>query len=63
MAAVRNLFSEEEAKQFITKYSALPEALSIRLYTSRLIGKDRFLVLHGGGNTSVKFRMKNIVGE
>ncbi len=63
MAAVRNLFSEEEAKQFITKYSALPEALSIRLYTSRLIGKDRLLVLHGGGNTSVKLRMKNVVGE
>ncbi len=63
MDAARNLFSEEEAREFITRYPSLPEALGLRLYTSRLIGKDKRLVLHGGGNTSVKLRMKNVVGE
>ena len=37
--------------------------LELRVYTSRLLGRDDTLVLHGGGNTSVKVREKNIVGE
>ncbi|NUN65941.1 bifunctional aldolase/short-chain dehydrogenase [Pseudanabaena biceps] len=37
--------------------------LGLRVYTSRLLGRDPSLVLHGGGNTSVKIREKNIVGE
>src|SRR5438094_5013660 len=37
--------------------------LALRCYTSRLLGRDRTLVLHGGGNTSVKVREKNILGE
>jgi rhamnose utilization protein RhaD (predicted bifunctional aldolase and dehydrogenase) len=32
----------------------LPPLLGHRIYTSRLIGQDPDLVLHGGGNTSVK---------
>jgi rhamnose utilization protein RhaD (predicted bifunctional aldolase and dehydrogenase)/NAD(P)-dependent dehydrogenase (short-subunit alcohol dehydrogenase family) len=37
--------------------------LALRCYTSRLLGRDRTLVLHGGGNTSVKLREKNVLGE
>jgi rhamnose utilization protein RhaD (predicted bifunctional aldolase and dehydrogenase)/NAD(P)-dependent dehydrogenase (short-subunit alcohol dehydrogenase family) len=37
--------------------------LAQRVYTSRLLGRDRALVLHGGGNTSVKIREANIFGE
>ena len=37
--------------------------LGLRVYTSRLLGQDPSLVLHGGGNTSVKIREKNLVGE
>jgi rhamnose utilization protein RhaD (predicted bifunctional aldolase and dehydrogenase)/NAD(P)-dependent dehydrogenase (short-subunit alcohol dehydrogenase family) len=37
--------------------------LELRVYTSRLLGRDDTLVLHGGGNTSVKVREKNIVGQ
>jgi rhamnose utilization protein RhaD (predicted bifunctional aldolase and dehydrogenase)/NAD(P)-dependent dehydrogenase (short-subunit alcohol dehydrogenase family) len=33
------------------------------VYTSRLLGRDKSLVLHGGGNTSVKLREKNLFGE
>jgi len=37
--------------------------LDLRVYTSRLLGQDKSLVLHGGGNTSVKITEKNILGE
>lgn len=34
-----------------------------RVYTSRLLGRDKTLVLHGGGNTSVKASQMNAFGE
>ena len=37
--------------------------LKMRVYTSRLLGLEEDLVLHGGGNTSVKIREKNIFGK
>jgi len=37
--------------------------LGRRVYTSRLLGRDKSLVLHGGGNTSVKAGVKNVFGE
>ncbi len=37
--------------------------LAQRVYTSRLLGRDKSLVLHGGGNTSVKIRECNLVGD
>jgi rhamnose utilization protein RhaD (predicted bifunctional aldolase and dehydrogenase)/NAD(P)-dependent dehydrogenase (short-subunit alcohol dehydrogenase family) len=37
--------------------------LELRVYTSRLLGRDSTLVLHGGGNTSVKVRERNLLGE
>lgn len=37
--------------------------LELRVYTSRLLGQDKSLVLHGGGNTSVKLAEKNVFGE
>jgi rhamnose utilization protein RhaD (predicted bifunctional aldolase and dehydrogenase) len=60
---MKNLFDESEAKEFVKKYPSLSEVLALRLYTSRLIGRDPSLVLHGGGNTSVKLKSKNILGE
>ena len=38
------------------------EDLALRVYTTRLLGRDPLLVLHGGGNTSVKTRAKDDVG-
>lgn len=38
-------------------------ALSLRVYSSRLLGQDPQLVLHGGGNTSVKVRQTTFLGE
>jgi rhamnose utilization protein RhaD (predicted bifunctional aldolase and dehydrogenase)/NAD(P)-dependent dehydrogenase (short-subunit alcohol dehydrogenase family) len=37
--------------------------LALRVYSSRLLGSDPTLVLHGGGNTSVKISEKNLFGE
>ena len=38
------------------------EDLALRVYTTRLLGRDPLLVLHGGGDTSVKTRAKDDVG-
>ncbi len=35
----------------------------LRVYTSRLLARDKTLVLHGGGNTAVKVAEKNPFGE
>ncbi len=53
---MKNLWNDAEAAQF-------KGDLGLRVYTSRLLGRDKSLVLHGGGNTSVKIREKNLVGE
>ena len=39
------------------------EDLALRVYTSRLLGRDPLLVLHGGGNTSVKTTVTDLLGE
>src|SRR5918999_5316252 len=53
---MKSLWSDAEAAQF-------KGPLGLRVYTSRLLGRDKTLVLHGGGNTSVKLREKNLFGE
>ncbi|HEX6297209.1 MAG TPA: bifunctional aldolase/short-chain dehydrogenase [Burkholderiales bacterium] len=53
---MKSLWSDAEAAQF-------SGPLGPRVYTSRLLGRDKSLVLHGGGNTSVKLREKNLFGE
>ena len=37
--------------------------LALRVYTSRLLGGEPRLVLHGGGNTSVKTDVDDLLGE
>ncbi|HEY0555219.1 MAG TPA: bifunctional aldolase/short-chain dehydrogenase [Thermoanaerobaculia bacterium] len=53
---VENLWNDEEAAGY-------EGDLGARDYTSRLLGRDKSLVLHGGGNTSVKIREVNRFGE
>ena len=53
---MNNLWDDMEAEQF-------PGDLGLRVYSSRLLGRDKSLVLHGGGNTSVKITEKNLLGE
>ncbi|MCM8536270.1 MAG: bifunctional aldolase/short-chain dehydrogenase [Lentisphaeraceae bacterium] len=54
---MKNLWSDKEA-------AALEgDDLALRVYTSRLLGQEPSLVLHGGGNTSVKSTVKDIFGN
>jgi rhamnose utilization protein RhaD (predicted bifunctional aldolase and dehydrogenase)/NAD(P)-dependent dehydrogenase (short-subunit alcohol dehydrogenase family) len=52
---MKSRWSDEEAAEFTGP-------LGPRVYTSRLLGRDKSLVLHGGGNTSVKLREKDVFG-
>jgi rhamnose utilization protein RhaD (predicted bifunctional aldolase and dehydrogenase) len=49
-----SLWDDAEAERFRERYAEHGDALALRVYTSRLLGRDPTLVLHGGGNTSVK---------
>ncbi len=62
---MKNLWSNKDAKAAIAKYAkqGVNEDLALRVYTSRLIGGVPALVIHGGGNTSVKTRMKDFLGH
>jgi len=54
---MKSLWNDKEAKK------AKGDPLKLRVYTSRLLGANENLVMHGGGNTSVKSRVKNIFGD
>jgi rhamnose utilization protein RhaD (predicted bifunctional aldolase and dehydrogenase)/NAD(P)-dependent dehydrogenase (short-subunit alcohol dehydrogenase family) len=43
--------------------SGIDRDLALRVYTTRLLGRDPKLVMHGGGNTSVKATMHDVLGE
>src|SRR5579862_1196361 len=60
-----NRWNESEASRVIDGYLArgVAEELALRVYSSRLIGSDPALVLHGGGNTSVKGKAADAVGN
>lgn len=53
---MKSLWSDDEAAGY-------EGDLGLRVYTSRLLGRDKSLVLHGGGNTSVKIRERDLFGE
>lgn len=54
---MKNLWNDQEAA------ACGGDLLKLRVYTSRLIGKEPMLVLHGGGNTSMKRADTNLFGE
>jgi rhamnose utilization protein RhaD (predicted bifunctional aldolase and dehydrogenase)/NAD(P)-dependent dehydrogenase (short-subunit alcohol dehydrogenase family) len=60
-----SLWSDDDADACVTHYARLGvgEDLALRTYTSRLLGSVPRLVMHGGGNTSVKTRLPDLFGE
>ena len=60
---MQNQWNDIDARACIKKYSHYSEDIALRVYTSRLIGADPALVLHGGGNTSVKSTLVDRIGE
>lgn len=61
---MQNLWSASDANDAIARHAAkgIGRDLALRVYTTRLLGGEPRLVLHGGGNTSVKTRMADITG-
>lgn len=62
---INNQWSNEAAQKWLDAAPKNPadQDLALRVYTSRLIGQDPDLVMHGGGNTSVKVQRGNLFGE
>ena len=62
---MKNNWSKSSAKKYIKKYKNIgfSKDLALRVYTTRLLGRNKELVLHGGGNTSVKTTIKDIDGK
>ncbi|HEX2592709.1 MAG TPA: bifunctional aldolase/short-chain dehydrogenase [Rhizomicrobium sp.] len=62
---MKSRWSDTEAKEYIDRYApkGVNADLALRTYTTRLLGGDPKLVLHGGGNTSVKTHVKDILGD
>jgi rhamnulose-1-phosphate aldolase/alcohol dehydrogenase len=56
---------DRDAQATVDRYAkaGLASDLALRVYTSRLLGGDPKLVLHGGGNTSVKTRTADFAGD
>src|SRR5947209_6526253 len=64
LRSMKSRWSDGEAREFSDRYGATwGEALAMRVYTSRLIGADPDLVMHGGGNTSVKIVKRTLLGD
>ncbi len=62
---IENRYKESEVTKWLAEAGSDPadQQLALRVYTSRLIGQSPDLVMHGGGNTSVKVERKNLFGE
>ncbi|MFN3349153.1 bifunctional aldolase/short-chain dehydrogenase [Pseudorhodoplanes sp.] len=62
---MKSAWVESDARELVSRYEAdgIAADLALRVYTTRLLGRDPKLVLHGGGNTSLKTRTVDLNGE
>ena len=62
---MRSGWVDRDAKAAVDRATAasLSSDLALRAYSTRLLGGDAALVLHGGGNTSVKTRARDLAGD
>src|SRR4030065_2251445 len=61
---MKNKWRKGKASELVARYEGRwGRDLALRTYASRLIGEEKELVLHGGGNTSVKTTYTNVLGE
>ncbi len=62
---MKSQWSNGDARSYVRRYGnqRVGEDLALRVYTSRLLGRDPALVLHGGGNTSVKTALPDARGR
>jgi rhamnose utilization protein RhaD (predicted bifunctional aldolase and dehydrogenase)/NAD(P)-dependent dehydrogenase (short-subunit alcohol dehydrogenase family) len=64
-AFVKSAWTDRDAEAIVAHgaKSGIDRDLALRIYTTRLLGRDPKLVLHGGGNTSLKTRARDVFGE
>ncbi|MGE5506583.1 MAG: bifunctional aldolase/short-chain dehydrogenase [Actinomycetota bacterium] len=62
---MKSLWSDADAEAFVARYApaGINRDQALRTYTTRLLGGDPKLVLHGGGNTSVKTVVTDLLGD
>src|SRR5215467_14323848 len=62
---MRSLWSDTDAEAAVARHAdaGIGRDMALRVYTTRLLGGDPALVLHGGGNTSLKARTTDLVGD
>ncbi len=61
---MKSRWSDQEAERFVARYARRwGRDLALRTYASRLLGGESALVLHGGGNTSVKTEITNLLQD
>jgi rhamnose utilization protein RhaD (predicted bifunctional aldolase and dehydrogenase)/NAD(P)-dependent dehydrogenase (short-subunit alcohol dehydrogenase family) len=65
---MHSAWSDADARAAVAHYTTkfprtCNEDVALRVYTSRLLGREASLVLHGGGNTSVKTVLPDDLGE
>ena len=60
---MESLWSDNQATAFVEKYAeqGVASDVALRVYSSRLLGTIRQLVLHGGGNVSVKTKVTDLL--
>lgn len=61
---MRSAWSDEDAAAAVSRWAPrFGEVAALRTYSSRLLGRERSLVLHGGGNTSAKDTVVDVLGD
>ena len=62
---MKSLWNDQDAEKAVDAYAAkgIGRDLALRVYTTRLLGGEPRLVLHGGGNTSCKTTATDLVGD
>ncbi len=62
---MKSAWIDGDAQATVERYArdGVGADLALRVYTTRLLGRDPKLVLHGGGNTSVKTAIPDLLGE
>src|SRR5262250_2383997 len=62
---MQSRWRDDDAEAMVAHYakSGISRDLALRVYTTRLLGQDPRLVLHGGGNTSLKTKVPDLLGE
>ena len=61
---MKSLWSDGEARSAVARWRrrGVGRQTALRIYSSRLLGGVPELVLHGGGNTSLKTRLRDATG-